>query len=289
MSQLKINQREKNFFQFRPPIFDFEFRREGSEILLAFSAKADVTRDLRVRLYETESSPTRAERRKLIETEQQSRLLQDGLLKSGCFVKADGKLSVAELAATRGFEGDELVLAHFANRLLKDLRGGSPEDGDMVFIPQLRRLGAIPLGPVLSVEDVDESVADGGHRHQARFDIEQQQYDPLDPTHWVPDSLLTLSPATRVTTTVFDEASRRLWLPQFAVLTATGEFLEASPAPPEVVEETGYTLSGDDPHAFAVLAGKGSRLLSAESGSVAFQTKERPLGAYGAVVVTEEA
>jgi hypothetical protein len=105
----------------------------------------------------------------------------------------------------------------------------------------------------------------------------------------VPDSLLTLSPSTRVTTTVFDEASRRLWLPQFAVLTASGEFLEASPTPPEVVEETGYALGGDDPHAFAVLAGKGSRLLSADGSSVAFETKERPLGAYGAVIVTEEA
>ncbi len=289
MAELKLIQREKNFFQFRPPIFDFEFRREGQEILLAFSAKVDVTRDLRVRLFEVESGPTRAERRKAMEQEQQTRKLQDGLLKSGCFVKADGKLSVAQIAAARGFEGDELVLGHHANRLLKELRGANPEEGDVVFVPQLRRLGAVPLGPVLPVEDVDESVPDGGHRHQARFDIDEQRYDPLDPTQWVPDSLLTLSPSTRVTTTIFDEPSRRLWLPQFAVLTATGEFLEASPSPPELVEETGYTLSGEDPHAFAVLAGKGSRLLSADSSSVAFQSKERPLGAYGAVVVTEEA
>lgn len=287
MAALKLNQREKNFHQFRPPIFDFEFRRDGREILLAFSAKADVTRDLRVRLYEAPGSGARAARRQAIADDQLARKLQDGLRKSSRYVEADGTSSVADIAALHGFEGDELVLSHHANRLLKATRGGAIEQGDMLFIPQLRSLAVVPLGPVLPVEDVDESVADGGHRHQARFDIDAQPYDPLDPTHWVPDSLATLSPSTRVTATVFDAETRQLWLPQFAVLTATGELLEVSPSPPEVVAETGYSLGGDDPHAFAVLAGKGSRLLSADSSSVAFQAKERPIGAYGAVVSEE--
>lgn len=283
MAEVDLKTREQNFFQFRPPIFDFEFRRDGGEILLAFSAKAEVTVDLRVRLYETRSAPTRAERRALLASDQSARKLQAGFAKSNCFVEADGEETVAQIASRHGFDTDEVVLDHFANRLLR-ARGGKPAQGDVVFIPQLRSLPAIPLGPVLPVEDVAESVPEGGHRHQARWSIADLLFDPLDPESWVPDSLLTLGPSTRVVTSVFDSEDRQVWLPQFAVLTATGEFLDASPTAPEIVAEAGYALTSDDPHAFAVLVGKGSRALNADASSVTFQTSERPLGAYGAVI-----
>lgn len=287
MAEVKLSTREKNFFQFRPPIFDFEFRRDNRDILLAFSAKQDVSRDLRVRLYETRSAPTRAERSRLLSADQEQRLLLDGFKKSNCFIQADGQQTVAQLAAEHGFDSDALVLSHFANRLIQQAPGSQPQQGDMVFIPQLRSLDAIPLGPVLPVEDVDESVPDGGHRHQARWNIDQLLYDPLDPVDWVPDSQMTLAPSNRVVASVFDEEQRQIWLPQFAVLTADGTFLGASPTPPEIVAEAGYSLTSEDPHAFAVLVGKGSRLLSADNSSVTFKTSERPLGAYGAVIDEE--
>jgi hypothetical protein len=287
MAEVKLTTREKNFFQFRPPIFDFEFSRNDREILLAFSARKEVERDLRVRLYETRSRPTRAERSKLLSADQEQRLLLEGFSKSNRFVEADGQQTVAQIAAAHGFDSDEPVLAHFANRLLQQTRGSQPQQGDMVFIPQLRSLDAIALGPVLPVEDVSESIPDGGHRHQARWNIDQLLYDPLDPSQWVPDSLITLGPSKRVVATVFDEEQRQIWLPQFAVLTAAGAFLAASPTPPEIVEEAGYALDSEDPDAFAVLVGKGSRALTADSSSVTFQAKERPLGAYGAVIAKE--
>jgi hypothetical protein len=287
MTAIELVKRRHNFYQFRPPVYDYEFRRDGKEIVLAFSAKAEVPRDLRVRLYETRSAPTRAERRALIAADQEKRVLGAGFVKSNRFVRADGKQTLLQIASVHGFESAEPLLGHFANRLL---RGSTkPQKDDAIFVPQLRSLQAVPLGPVLPVEDVSESVPEGGHRHQARWKIDEQGYDPLDPTDWVPDSLMTLSPSQRTEATIFDATERQVWLPQFAVLTASGGFVDSSPTPPEIVEEAGYQLSGDDPHAFAVLVGKGSRLLSADNNSVAFAKAERPLGAYGAILDEEEA
>lgn len=283
MATTELRTRQQNFFQVDPPIFDCEFRRDGTDILLAFSAKARIPTDLRVRLYEAPSGDTRAARRAAIATDQRKRGMGTGFAKSNRFVAFDSSATLDAIAQAHGFETTAPILEHFANR---GLPSGGLTDGDVIFVPQVRTLSVVPLGPLMPVEDVAESVPEGGHRHQARWSVTDRFYDPLDPLEWVPDSLMTLGPANRVDASVgtFD---RRLWLPQFAILTSTGAFLDASLTPPEIVEQTRYSLSTDDPHTFAVLVGRGSRLLSADDSSATFTRLEHPVGAYGAVIDSE--
>lgn len=280
---LELVPRRRNFFRFSPAIFDYEFRREEGEILLAFSAKKDISKDLRLRLYETRGRLNLAQRRGAVADEVAARGLGAGFIKSGALVTVDVKTSVEKIAARRGFSSVETILDHFHNRTFKFFRGSNPmEPGDTIFVPQLREMAAIPLGPTFTVEDVAESVPDGGHRHQARWNISEHGYDPLDPAAWIPDALMHFGPSHDPPSDVFDSEHNSPWFPQFAVMTADGELLDVSPSPPELVQETEYELAADDPHAFALVLGGVSRFLSADSTTVTFQKSEQPVAAYGA-------
>lgn len=281
---LSVVPRRRNFYRFSPAIFDYEFRREDKQVVLAFSAKKQIPKDLRLRLYETRGRLSLAQRRGAVIEDVARRGLGAGFLKSGGQVTVDAVTALETIAAKRGFSSVETIVDHFHNRVFKFVRGGGPlQPKDTIFVPQLREMPAIPLGPTFTVEDVAEAVPDGGHRHQARWNIEEHKYDPLDPEDWVPESLTPTGPSNNPASDVFDLEKNSLWLPQFAVMTAQGELLDVSPSPPEIAQQTEYSLQGDDPHAFAVVSGSTSRFLVATGSSVAFEKAERPLGAYGAL------
>ncbi len=285
LRKLDLRPQERNYFRFDAPIFDFEFRREDSEIVLAFSAKKDVTRELLVRLYEVKGHLPRHERRAAVVDDSEFRELEDGFEKSNRFVIVDSPKTLTAVALDHGFADDRALRGHFNNRFLISQRGEAElETDDLVFVPQLAEFVAVPLGPVLSVEDASEAVPDDGHRHEARWDCEAQHYDPLDPEQWVNDALLSTGPTNHPRSNVTETEARQLWFPQFAVLTAEGTVLAVSPTPPELARETDYQLvAEEDPDAFAVVSRRPSRFLSADQSKVTFEVTELPLGAYGAI------
>jgi hypothetical protein len=188
--RLELAPKQKNFFRFVPPVSDFEFRRDGNEILLAFTAVSSVPTDLRVRLYEVRADGERTARREAIVADAATRADAPGFAKSNRFVTVEGSKTLELLASEHGFDNPTPAVEHFHNREFKKFRPSGLEDGDFVFIPQLRQREAIALGPLLDVEDVAGALPNGAHRHQARWSVETAHYDPLDPAAWTADSVM---------------------------------------------------------------------------------------------------
>ena len=123
---LGVVPRRRNFYRFSPAIFDYEFRREDKEVLLAFSAKKEIPKDLRLRLYETRGRLSLAQRRGAVIEDVALRGLGAGFLKPGVQVTVEEETSVETIAAKRGFSSVETILDHFHNRVFKLFRGNGP-------------------------------------------------------------------------------------------------------------------------------------------------------------------
>jgi hypothetical protein len=251
---------------------------------LAFSAKKDVPRDLQVLLYQVQTGPSRERRRAEVIADVEAHGLQNGFERSCRFFTASEAVTVEQVAARHGFLGPETILVHFNNRGFVAFGDGvNLAAGEVIFIPQIRELPVVPIGPLMSVTDVSESVPNDGHRHEARWSIQDNDYDPLDPEAWAPESLMQLGPGYAPRGDVDDIDKGRLWLPQFAVIDALGKCLAVSPTPPEIVQDAQYKLEDRDPHAFMVVAHGESKFLDAGQQNARFGLVAQPIASYGAL------
>ncbi|UCD17301.1 MAG: LysM peptidoglycan-binding domain-containing protein [Candidatus Zixiibacteriota bacterium] len=269
----------KDHDTFISTVFDYAFERDGDYVNLAFSVRDPQPEALYVRLYECCITADPVQRRQYIKLHAVSHGDEPGCVKSGqYYTVADGD-TMQEIAQKFGHKDWKDIYNHPLNSMFRMARPDptSLEAGDEIFVPQLDiRDVALPLGDLISTDAVDESVPNG-KRYQARWDIEQTGYNPLDWRGWLPEVKIGMFFNREASSNPKEYGGQVSYRPQFAVLTGPGKVIGISPTPLELVRETQIETEEDSPE-FGVILGDGTaRELGSGTTSETFSDADEPL------------
>jgi hypothetical protein len=201
----------------------------------------------------------------------------DGYLAGDRIVELGG-VTLDALAEQHGLESADRIWNHPVNGALARLRGAPDQltPTDTLYIPHAGRSDlALPVGPALTAERIDDETVEGGVRWGAVWSCEETGYDPLDSLSWKTDLQAALNDreAPMLDRGMLD--ARDFHFPRFAIRLDETDEVHVSPSPPELVTSLQLETEEDDMQPTKVVMSDGSIRDAAEN--LEFTAEELPI------------
>ena len=261
-------------------LFDYAFEQEGDKVHLSFSIRGKQPSSLKLRLFECSSEISPNQRQQSIAAKAAKLGTAAGYLKSGCYHEVKSGESGDGLAQRYGHKDKSAIEAHYLN---DGVDSSALEEGDELFIPQVQSEEPIPLGDLLEVQPVKETVQEG-KRYQASWVIGAGGHSPLNPETWLSELDFDLV-SSDDTTPLSESDDKPLYLPQFVVLTGDLSAIGVSPTPLQIVKKTKLEGQSESKQQQVIFPDGKTREVNVGEGEETFAEQEEPLWLFGAVSV----